>query len=280
LAPYHAASLRHSGEDPGATAIVRRSGPNRWHAVVQRTDGSIDDPSRRAGMGRHRGVIGAALPVMFGGGRYSVSGAYIVRPQIALRPVRGAFQARADLPWNWRERLDEPPTPQDFAMTALHTAPVAQTALVGAIDGAIALGEAGGFADPEHIQRLCAVADACEGANYEYLASVYGPEHAAAAQQVVGSFFGNIAKGLGKVAKFAAPLVSKGLQFVPGVGPIASTALDFGSKLIPSGAAKVVRQVVQPQAQAQPAVQQIRAAQAVPGGVSRICFPANVAVFE
>jgi hypothetical protein len=50
LAPWHAASLRQSGEDPGARAIVYQSGPNRWHAVVRRSDGSIDDPSLEAGM--------------------------------------------------------------------------------------------------------------------------------------------------------------------------------------------------------------------------------------
>jgi len=40
LAPHHAASLRHTGEDPGAKAVVYRSGPMRWHAVVQRSDAS------------------------------------------------------------------------------------------------------------------------------------------------------------------------------------------------------------------------------------------------
>ena len=56
LAPWQAASLRHTGEDPEARAIVRRSGPKRWHAIVRRGDGSIDDPSKAAGMGQHWGV--------------------------------------------------------------------------------------------------------------------------------------------------------------------------------------------------------------------------------
>jgi hypothetical protein len=51
LAPWHAASLRASGRDPGAQAVVKRSGPNRWHALVLRSDQSIEDPSRAAGMG-------------------------------------------------------------------------------------------------------------------------------------------------------------------------------------------------------------------------------------
>jgi hypothetical protein len=49
-APLHAATLRNSGEDPGAVARVVKSGPNTWHALVQRSDGSIEDPSIAAGM--------------------------------------------------------------------------------------------------------------------------------------------------------------------------------------------------------------------------------------
>lgn len=233
MAPYAAASMRHSGEDPGATAIVRRSGPKTWHAVVQRSDGSIRDPSRETGMGSNnaRGVVGAGLPRMIGQRANSVSGAYIIRPQIAMRPVRGAYQARADLPWHWREHLEDKPSPTDYAMTTLHTAPVAHTALVGALDGACELAIAGGYADPEHIDRLCCIADAVEGVPFRELAGIYGEEHARAAHAVVGSFFGTLAKGLKNVV---APIASKALQFVPGVGPLASTALDMGMKLIPS----------------------------------------------
>jgi hypothetical protein len=49
-APLHAATLRASGEDPGAFARVVPSGPSTYHAIVQRTDGAIDDPSVAAGM--------------------------------------------------------------------------------------------------------------------------------------------------------------------------------------------------------------------------------------
>lgn len=241
LAPWHAASLRHSGEDPDALAVVRRSGPKTWHAVVQRSDGSIDDPSLDAGMGKNRGVHGAAVPLMFQDPA-SVGGAYIVRPKIALRPVRGAVQARADMPWHWREHLDDEPTPTDYAMTTLHTAPVAQTALVGALDGACELAIAGGYADPEHVDRLCCIADAVAGADYGALQEVYGDEHAQAAAQIVGSFFGKLAKGIakgaGSVVKAAAPALkfaAPALNFVPGVGPIASMALQQGLKMLPSG---------------------------------------------
>jgi hypothetical protein len=49
-APLGAATLRASGEDPGATAVVIPSGPMTYHAVVQRSDGTLEDPSVAAGM--------------------------------------------------------------------------------------------------------------------------------------------------------------------------------------------------------------------------------------
>lgn len=235
LAPWQAASLRHTGEDPGARAIAQRSGPKRWHAVVQRSDGKIDDPSRRAGMGHSVGIIGGVLPLMYGPSSSVVGGAYIVRPQIALRPVRGALQARADLPWNWKEHLDDKPTPTDYAMTALHTAPTAATALTGAIDGVCSLGIAAGFADPEHLDRLSAISDLIDGMPFSQVREIYGDDHAHAAQHVVGGFFSSLAKGF----KAIAPIISKAVQFVPGVGPVASAALDKIVSVIPSGASQL-----------------------------------------
>lgn len=89
LAPWHAASLRATGEDPDATARVYQSGPKRWHAVVQRSDGSIEDPSRAAGMGRR--VEGAGAPMwapLFGDSRMAV----------AAHPYRNGWAGRVDLP--------------------------------------------------------------------------------------------------------------------------------------------------------------------------------------
>ncbi len=193
-APLHAASLRKTKEDPGAKAEVIRSGPHTWHAIVKRSNGKIDDPSKAAGMGTNgHGIHGAVLPLMNPPGAV-VGGAYIVRPGIAVRPAPQGYQARVDLPWHWREHLDDPLTPTDYAMTALHTAPVAPMALVGALQGAIELGDAGGFADPEHLARLAAIADACEGCPHHELVKNYGEQHAAAAEQVVGSFFGDVFK--------------------------------------------------------------------------------------
>jgi hypothetical protein len=235
-APLHAATLRVTGRDPGAKAVVRKSGPKRWHAVVQRSDGSIDDPSLAAGMpgrGRQHGVSGAALPMIFGAraghGVDGTVGAYIATPQLALRPLKDrhgqveAWQARADLPWHWR------PTgsPADLAMVSLHRSPVSSQAIVGAAQGVFRLGLANG-ADPEQLKRLSAISDACEGCTWDELAQDYGPEHATAAGQLVGSFFG---KAFRAIKKVASPLVKGALSVVPGGGAV-KAAFDMASPLL------------------------------------------------
>jgi hypothetical protein len=245
LAPWHAASLRHTGEDPGARAIVRRSGPRRWHAIVQRSDGSIEDPSRAAGMGQssvvggdYEGIVGAAVPLMYEPPSHAVGGAYIVKPAIAMRPFAGQWQARADLPWNWLEHLErDKPTPTDYAMVSLHQDPLAHTALTGAIDGVVQLGHCAGFAHPEHIDRLCALSDAIEGVPYEELASVYGAELADHVTALSGSFLkklGKVAKGAVKLAtapqRAALSLASKAVAHVPGIGPVAASTLKLAEK--------------------------------------------------
>src|SRR5512147_821950 len=194
-APLHAATLRVTGADPGARAIVRKSGEKRWHAIVQRSNGTIDDPSLAAGMPGPgmRGVLGGAVPWMFRAptARASVSGAFIATPHLALRPVADrhgmieSWQARTDLPWHWRPQG----SPSDVAMVTLHQSPVSSQAVVGSVRGAWRLGVANG-APPEQLRRLAALADACEGCPYEELERRYGKADADAAAAVVGGFFG------------------------------------------------------------------------------------------
>jgi len=232
LAPWHAASLRATGKDPGAQAIAKRSGPKRWHAVVRRSDGSIDDPSKTAGMGqRQSAVVGAVLPTMYGESAVvgGVVGAYIVKPEIAIRPVRGAYQARADLPWYWKDHLWDKTTPTDMAMTSLHAAPTAATALTGAIDGVCDLARANGieFVRPGDVRRLAAVADCAAGVPIGQLRQMYGRETADHAQHVVGSFWSS----LKKIASPVANLARGAIKFVPGIGPVADTALNTAESL-------------------------------------------------
>ena len=99
LGPWGAASLRASGEDPGARSRAVRSGPNRWHAVTQLSDGRIVDFSRAAGMRRRARVSGladepgvrapAARPMALPG-----DAAIAVK-----RDGQGLWWCRCDLPW-------------------------------------------------------------------------------------------------------------------------------------------------------------------------------------
>lgn len=192
LAPYLAGSLRASGADPGATAIVKRTGPHLWHAVVLRSDGMIEDPSKRAGMpgGGQRVSGGGALPRMFPRppissvvGAGADVGAYIYRPEIAIRKrFDHGYEARVDVPWFSRKQGK--PDPSEIAMATLHAAPLAATALTGAIDGAVQLAVLGGYGHPEHVDRLCCIADRVSGmSTVRRLAQVYGAPHARAAEQ-------------------------------------------------------------------------------------------------
>lgn len=239
-APLRAGRLRATGEDPGARAVVRKSGPGRWHATVIRSSGAEDDPSLDAGMpgpARKVGIRGSWVPTMRE--RVSaVNGTYIAMPHLALRPLADrhgmieSWQARTDLPWHWRPDAGNP-NPTDIAMVTLHQSPVSSQAIVGAVRGAFDLGVVGG-ADPDHLKHLSALADLCEGCPWEEVASRYGREHADRAGAIVGSFFGKAFKKLGRVVKkVAAPALS----LVPG-GGLASAALSMASPALKRSVAK------------------------------------------
>jgi len=242
-APLHAATLRVTGEDPGAIAEVRKSGPKRWHATVTRSDGTEDDPSLKAGMpgpGNRHGGHGAWLPLMFAPKHTTVSGTYIATPHLAVRPVADrygeieAWQARADLPWHWGPGA----SPTDVAMVSLHQSPVSSQAIVGAVRGAWRLGVSAEGAAPENLARLSAIREACEGCPWEDLAERYGPEHATAAGMIVGSFFGKLGKiAKGAFKKIVKPAAGLALNFVPG-GGVAKAALDMASPALRKSVAK------------------------------------------
>lgn len=117
-APALAASLRASGEDPGAVATAYKSGPKTWHCVVRTSDGQILDPSRWAGMRRAgRGVSGAQLAPMACAGDAGIA---------VVPTLRGGWAARCDLPW--------PESPGHFASVARSRDP--ERALARAVVGA------------------------------------------------------------------------------------------------------------------------------------------------
>lgn len=273
-APLRAARLRATGEDPGAKAVVRKSGVKRWHATVIRSDGSEDDPSLDAGMpgpARTVGIRGSWVPVM----RprvHGVGGSFIATPHLALRPVADrhgqieSWQARTDLPWHWQPGAEA--SPSDIAMVTLHQSPVSSQAIVGAVRGAFDLGLASGYADPEHLKRMSAIADLCEGYSWEEVAGCYGPEHATAAGALVGSFFGKAFKGLKKGLKGAMKLAAPALSFVPG-GALASQALHMASPSLKRSVATAQHAPpeMRPAASSVPRAPAQRAAFPVPPGV-------------
>lgn len=278
-APLRAARLRVTGEDPGARAVVRKSGHKRWHATVIRSDGSEDDPSLDAGMpgpARTVGIRGAWLPLM----QPAVHGVHGAgpAPRVALRPLREGseivgWEARADLPWSG-----------DASMVTLHRSTGSSNAVVGAVLGARDLGLVCGFGDAEDLKRMSAVAAACEGASWEEIAADYGPAHAAFASQIVGGFFGKALKKIGRVVKkVASPALKAGMSFVPG-GGLATAAFNAASpalkrsvakqKHVPAQQRQPVR-VVQavPRAAPAPAAPRAAAPGAAPGGTQWLPYP-------
>ena len=248
LACWHAASLRMTGQDRGAHAIVKQVGPKRWHAVVRRSDGHIEDPSRAAGMpGQGSAQIsGAILPPMV---HHSVVGTFVERPQLAVRPSfdragqQEAWEARTDLPWHWMPGK----TKSDIAMVSLHKAPTANQAICGSIRGALRIGENDDPYSPENLQRLEAVTDAVQGAPFEYMQETYGPEIAGQSIALIGSIFGSIAHIAAKVVKAtgnavhamtkpitSSPIAMGVMAAIPGIGTgvaAAIAAAHYGMKL-------------------------------------------------
>ncbi len=242
---------------------MRKSGPNRWHAVVKRSDGSIEDPSKAAGMGTNGHQVN-------GPGGQLVIGAYapIQAPMAAdgrmclcISPGKGPddsaiWFARCDVP----DRLE----PWDWSsMAASHTP---AKALLHAVKGCRTV--AGNDMDPEDQARLGALNDLILGASREQVADAlhalmgdYVDADAVvgeAAQSVgfFGSLFKHIASPLTSAAKFvqhpslknatsmftspittalhaAQPLAhlaqpfAGAMRFIPGIGPVAATAVDF-----------------------------------------------------
>jgi hypothetical protein len=180
LAPWRAASLRHSGEDPGAFARVIPSGPSTYHAVVQRSDGSLDDPSVAAGMkvsGPHTVGGGDAIHVhaldphdgrVYEGALLPTVGplTHVAGPAYAIRHLGacGMWQARCDAPLigsrlvrvhsyyrhrphHHRRRIHAHGW-VPYSLASIHTHPDPHVALHGAVLGAMC------YACPEDAARM------------------------------------------------------------------------------------------------------------------------------
>lgn len=189
-APLHAATLRASGEDPGAVARVIPSGPSTYHAIVQRSDGSVDDPSIAAGMKplSHR-VSGESIEVQacdpHDGRLYQGQLLPAVAPLSGhCGPgfrVRGCtvvgygnfYEARCDVPMNGsplmavvgrvhhHRRVRR--VPYGFSVTSFGASPIG--ALSQALCGAVVLGDAAEMNTSLDRYKLLAVQAAMSGAS-------------------------------------------------------------------------------------------------------------------
>lgn len=236
LAPWHAASLRASGRDPRARAIVRKSGPERWHALVRRGDGSIEDPSRAAGMGsRVSGYEDPLAPIV-------LPMADERRMAIALAPgVYGSHHVVGGQGQQWFARLDVPSTREPWAWTSMAAHPNPQTALAGCIRGARIIGE--DDIDGEDEARLAVVHDLIMGADpyevAEALQEVAGDDVDVMRVMIDGQNVGNFFRSLSRAVKSVArPIARVATSALPALIPAAGLALTpFTGPLGPLAAA-------------------------------------------
>jgi len=154
LAPWHAGSLRASGIDPKARAFVKKSGPRRWHALVRRGDGTIEDPSLAAGMNSVSGpntVLGSAGSI---GTPMSADG----RMCLAISPSRDPRY-----PHIWFARCDVPDKLEPWEWTSSAASSNPAKAILRAASTARSV--VGSDMDPDDEARLMAVNDLVLGAD-------------------------------------------------------------------------------------------------------------------
>lgn len=219
-APLHAATLRASGTDPGAKTIMVPSGPNTFHAIVKRSDGSIEDPSVAAGMKQGKypanlhGIDGAEEVMqvwacdphdgrIYQGALAATVGPLSLHcgPGIALRGGPGCYEARVDVPLigsplvavrsytrhhaRKHARVCNGSVP--YAISCSHMAPTPGRAMRGAIVGAICCGDASEMVSNIDRYKLLAMQSAMAGMTpgqvHDALErQIHADMHAAAAQ--------------------------------------------------------------------------------------------------
>lgn len=194
LASWHSASLRVTGEDPGATTQVVPSGPNAWHAVTVRSDGAIDDPSAAAGMYDYYRF--PVQPRLDRGHN---------QPHIRHTVVGDAYVARCDVPWKHT----------GLAISGHGWGQTWADAVRDAVHGPYVMGQAAGIVDPAHLAQLMALHALLSEADPAEVAEVMAASGMPRAHHVVGSIWDTVAK----VAKMAvAPVMAEDtlLRKVPG----------------------------------------------------------------
>lgn len=223
LAPAYAGQLRATGADEHARAFVRRSGPNRWHALVRRGDGTIEDPSRAAGMGA---TVNGIDP---GGTAAPIHRPMTMDPMlsIALRssPNRRHWFARVDLPdghepWSWTSIARHP----DPKHALLHSMKNARTVVGDDIDemdeyrlsvmNDLVLG-----ADPYEVaQALYGMADDNVDVMRVVLDGVESVGFLDSLTRGISHALGPIARSVARVVRPVAKFAAPALSIIPGAG--------------------------------------------------------------
>ena len=170
LAPAHAATLRVTGEDPGARAIAVKVAPHRWHAVTERSSGQLEDPSRTAGMrvrDRSNGIPAAVVAPMNRAASV-VGGVDGCRPFVAVGrdKVTGKWVGRTDVPLS----CDTP----GHVIAVTQRAATPASALAGSMAGACIVGACSRMVAGRHVDKLWAVSGLLRGKSPRAMASVVG----------------------------------------------------------------------------------------------------------
>ena len=171
LAPLHAATLRVRGIDPGAKAVVYKSGPSMWHAVTERSDGSFQDPSQTAGMKVRPGGHAAGIPAAVVGCMSVVGGAAIPddgMPLIAIQDNGSTWVARSDLP------IVHGPLARQASLVVRKSATTPAKALAGSVLGACILGASSRYTSKRHLDKLWALSGLLQGKTVRQCANVVG----------------------------------------------------------------------------------------------------------
>lgn len=230
LAPWLAAEMRLKG-DPGAAAIVKRSGPRRWHVVVRDGGGRIHDPSRWAGMGAPKGLRGSVQGQMAPPGQGA----------LAVLPYGQGWAARMDLPWGAQHvsGMAVAEDIEDAALLAARGASLVGDELGMDLDGLEDL-----------MEGLCGDVDGEEGENVVgfldtlgNLASKLAPAAAfipgvgpiaAAALPMAGSLLSSLSKGGGGGGGPSSAVPAMPLPPLPAAGP-AAPAPGMAALPLPGG---------------------------------------------
>jgi Putative peptidoglycan binding domain len=176
-APAHAGSLRASGVDPQARAVVYKSGPNLWHAVTQRGDGRLQDPSQTAGMRVRPGSPTQGIPAAVVGAMSvaGVVGGDGQQPMIALAQVPAGY---------WVVRTDVP-LQAGSTIVVKKSATNPARALSGCALGAAVLGGCSPHTDKADLDKLYALSGLLDGRTVEECASMVGSAAVKAALRTI-----------------------------------------------------------------------------------------------